>query len=159
MNNAPSGNNKRSTSDATSSTTTIIRNITRQQVADDQRIAITAKLFGVNFPMQLEPSVYGTTGSLAGDYHGGYWTFYLLSNGGFYMAPDADSDFAVSCENGYEGCLSSDALGITACLYTYSHLSFSGNEEFAQICARQYHWLRDYMLDHAEARAILRAID
>ena len=156
MNNAPSGNSKRSTSDDSSSTTS---NITRQQVADDQRIAITAKLFGVNFPMQLEPSVYGTTGSLAGDYHGGYWTFYLLSNGGFYMAPDADSDFAVSCENGYEGCLSSDALGITACLYAYSHLSFNGNEEFAQICARQYHWLRDYMLDHAEARAILRAID
>ena len=133
--------------------------ITRQQVADDQRIAITAKLFGVHFPMQLEPTVYRTTGSLAGDYHGGYWTFYLLSNGGFYMAPEADSNFTVSCKNGFEGSLSSDALGITACLYAYSHLSFNGNEEFAQICARQYHWLRDYMLDHAEARAILRAID
>ena len=156
MNNAPSGNNNSDTSDATSSTTS---NITRQQVADDQRITITAKLFGVHFPMQLEPTVYRTTGSLAGDYHGGYWTFYLLSNGAFYMAPDADSDFAVSCENGYEGCLSSDALGISACLNAYSHLSFSDNEEFAQICARQYHWLRDYMLGHAEARAILRAID
>jgi hypothetical protein len=55
--------------------------------------------------------------------------------------------------------LSGDALGIAVCLYAYSHLSFSSNHEFAQTCAQQYHWLRDYMLEHPEAQAILGAID
>lgn len=132
--------------------------ITRQKVAEGQHINVTAKLFGSLFPMQLEPFVYSITGAIAGNYHGGYWAFYLLSNGGFYMAPDADRGFAVSCQNGFEGTLSSDALGITACLYAYSHLSFSDNE-FAGVWARQYHLLREYMLDHAEAGAISRAID
>jgi hypothetical protein len=31
--------------------------------------------------------VYAITGSIADDYDGGYWEFYELSNGGFYMPP------------------------------------------------------------------------
>ncbi len=62
------------------------------------------------------------------------------------------------CENGWEGHLSADALGITSCLYGYSQLSF-GDGDFAGKCAEQYHLLRAHMLDHAEAAAILAAID
>ena len=89
---------------------------------------------------------------------GGYWEFYSLSNCGFYMAPKSDSIFHVSCENGFEGNLSADALGITACLYAYSHLSFS-DDDFAETCARHYHLLREYMLEHSEVGGILGAID
>ena len=35
----------------------MIDTITCQQVADDQRINITADLFGVYFPLRLEPFV------------------------------------------------------------------------------------------------------
>jgi hypothetical protein len=133
--------------------------ITRQQVAENQRIEHTASLFGVHFPLRLEPFVYALAERLSLDYNGGYWEFYALSNGGFYMAPDSGPSFHVSCDNGYEGMLSGDALGIAVCLYAYSHLSFSSNHEFAQTCAQQYHWLRDYMLEHPEAQAILGAID
>ncbi len=132
--------------------------ITRQLVADGQRITITADIFGMNFPMQLEPYVFTITSHLSREYHGGYWQFYTLSNGGFYMTPITDRIFHVSCENGFEGNLSADALGITACLYAYSHLSF-GDGDFAETCAAQYHLLRDYMLKGPEARDILRAID
>ena len=132
--------------------------ITRQQLEIDRRVSHTAALFGVHFPMQFEPYVYTVTSGLSRDYRGGYWQFYALSNGGFYMAPDADRLFPVVCENGYEGNLSADALGITACLYAYSHLSFAG-DAFAETCAQQYHWLRDYVLEHPEAGDILRAID
>ena len=133
--------------------------IAREPVKTNQRISHTAALFGVHFLMKLEPYVYSVTSGLSRDYRGGYWQFYALSNGGFYMAPDADRHFHVVCENGYEGNLSADALGITACLYAYSHLSFAGDNAFAETCAQQYHWLRDYMLEHPEARDILRAID
>jgi hypothetical protein len=132
--------------------------VTRQTVGDPQRISHTAGIFGINFPMHIEPFVYSVTGCMAKEYRGGYWEFYSLSNGGFYMAPKSDVTFQIVCENGYEGVLSADALGITACLYAYSHLSFSEGG-FAEACAQQYHWLREYMLEHPDAGAILGAID
>ena len=133
--------------------------ITRQVVAIDQRINHSANIFGIRFPLQVEPTIYRITETIATEYDGGYWQFYELSNGGFYMAPDLDRQFEVVCENGYEGKLSADALGIVACLYTYSNLSFGGAKEFAEICAQHYHWLRDYTLVNTEANAILGAID
>lgn len=54
--------------------------------------------------------------------------------------------------------LSPDALGITACLYAFSHLSF-GDGQLAQTCAEQYHLLREYVFEHPEAKAIMQAID
>lgn len=125
---------------------------------DPQRVAVTAKLFGAHFPLKLEPTIYGMAEGLAPAYAGGLWHFYALSNGGFYMAPASDTIFDISCENGFEGKLSADALGITACLYAYSHLAF-GEGEFAQTCAQHYHLLRDFMMDHAEVRGILAATD
>lgn len=133
--------------------------ITRHQLEIDRRVSHTAKLFGLQFPLRFEPYVYAVTSRLAAEYHGGYWQFYTLSNGGFYMAPHADRLFRVSCDNGYEGNLSADALGIAACLYAYSHLSFDCDDAFVETCTEQYHLLREYMLEHAEARGILGAID
>jgi hypothetical protein len=96
---------------------------------------------------------------MAEDYHGGYWHFYTLDNGGFYMAPEGDQVLAVSCDNYFTGELSADALGIVSCLYAYSHCSFSQNEAFGRLCARHYHLLREYMFEHKEVAAILGAID
>ena len=134
-------------------------NVTRQLVAEEQRLHITEQLFGLHFPLRLEPVIYNITGRLAKDYHGGYWDFYTLSNGGFYMAPDAEELFPVACDNQWQGQLTGDALGITACLYAYSHLSMSNVVGLALICARHYHLLREYMLEHTEVVAILSAID
>jgi hypothetical protein len=133
--------------------------VTRHLVPEEQRLAVTADLFGAHFPLRLEPVIYGITARMAPDYHGGYWQMYTLDNGGFYMAPDDDRLFAVSCANCFTGELSADALGITACLYAYSHLSFSKYEAFTRNCAQHYHWLRSYMMVHAEVAAILGATD
>jgi hypothetical protein len=133
--------------------------IFRETLTDAQRAAHTHKLFGIRFPMYVESFVFDTAGSLSEAYNGGLWQFHSLSNGAFYMAPDQAGPLHVVCENGFEGGMSADAFGITVCLYAYSHLSFSGNEEFAQTCAQQYHWLREYMAEHAEVAAILGATD
>jgi hypothetical protein len=132
--------------------------IYRDLVPDDLRVGHTAALFGAEFPRRLEPHVFTMAERLSPDYHGGYWLFYGLSNGGFYMAPDSEAIHVVRSENGFVGPMSSDALGVTACLYAFSHLSFGGGT-FAEACAEQYHRLREYMLDHGEAGAILGAID
>ena len=133
--------------------------ITRQQVSDKLRIKHTANLFGIRFPVNIEPAIYSIAANIAAEYDGAYWEFYSLSNSGFYMAPSLTKLYEVSCINGYEGTLSADALGITACLYAYSHLSFSSNQVFAETCANHYHWLREYMLQHSEASSTPSAID
>jgi hypothetical protein len=139
-------------------TQTSLNLVTRELVPEDQRMAITEKFFGPNFPMKLEPVIYGITDRMADAYSGGYWDFYTLSNGGFYMAPSDDRVFHVTCDNMFEGDLSADALGITACLYAYSHLSFS-NGRFARVCAAHFYHLREYMFEHASARQIIQAND
>lgn len=136
-----------------------ITTIARQRLNDVERIEFPATLFGVHFAFLVEPFVYGMAENMAPKYKGGYWAFYRLSNGGFYMAPDSDKYYPAACGNGYEGILSADALGITACLYAYSHLSFSDNLALAEACTEQYHLLREYMLEQTEAEGILGAID
>lgn len=133
--------------------------VSRKLIPDDQRLSHTAKLFGAHFPMVIEPIIYHITDRMAEAYQGGYWHFYSLNNGGFYMAPDGDNVYQVSCDNYFVGQLSSDALGITACLYAYSHCSFSRDKVFGKLCADNYHWLRAYMFEHPEVASILRAID
>ena len=122
--------------------------VTRKLIREDQRLSYTANLFGTHFPLQLEPVIYGITERMAKDYCGGYWQFYTLGNGGFYMAPDDDRPFTVNCANYYTGELSADALGIVACLYAYSHLSFAGSGAFPRQCAQHYHLLRHFMYGH-----------
>jgi hypothetical protein len=131
--------------------------VTRDLVSEDQRMSVTERLFSIYYPMRLEPVVFGITEKMSKDYTGGYWDFYTLSNGGFYTAPSGDDIFHVTCDNMFEGDLSADALGITACLYAYSHLSFAG--DFAREYALHYHRLRVYMMEHPEVKQILGAID
>lgn len=140
-------------------------NITRCLVPEVERMTFVDRLFGISYVLKLEPTVFQFAEHLAADYHGGYWHFYDLSNGGFYMAPRTDTVYAVSSLNGFDGEMTGDALGVTACLYSYSHLSFgdgltsTGNGRFAETCAQHYHLLREYMFGHAEVRSILQAID
>lgn len=133
--------------------------IARQRVAEDQRCTVTADHFGIHFPLQLEPTIFSLAANLSSDYVGGYWEFYTLDNGGFYMAPDSGLRFQVTSLNGYEDFMSADAFGIVVCLFAYSNLSFGKREEFANACAQHYHWLREFSMDHGETRAILAAID
>lgn len=133
--------------------------ITRTLVPVDQRMHVIGTLFGAAFPMKIEPYVFSTASMLSDTYSGGYWEFWKLSNGGFYMAPALDQPYLVAGPNQFSGILHSDAFGIVACLYAYSHLSFVGDQKLSELCARHYHALRDYALSHAAAKLILRAVD
>lgn len=133
--------------------------IKRIIVQEEYRVQHTAKLFGVHFPCRLEPYIFELTRNIAPSHQGGYWQFYSLSNGGFYIAPHTENEYEIICVNGFEGQLSADALGIASSLYAYSHLSFCQHKEFAEMCSKQYHLLRSFMLEHQEVKVILRAID
>ncbi len=131
----------------------------RDLLSDDRRIALPAKLFGtVEFPFKVEPTIFNMAGMLAADYRGGLWDMYQLSNGAWYMCPSSEASFAITSPNGYSGEMSADTLGITACMFAFSHLSF-GSDGLAERCSEQYHLLREFALDHAESRAIMAACD
>jgi hypothetical protein len=133
--------------------------VTRVLVPEDRRLAMTAELFGVWFPTRIEPVVFSFAERASKDYKGGYWDFFSLSNNGFYMAPAGDLPLHVLCENQFEGDLSAEAFGITACLYAYSNLSFSGPVAFTDICSDHYYLLRDFVMEHPEVREILSSTD
>jgi hypothetical protein len=133
--------------------------IYREQLTEAQRGPHAAKLFGIRFAVQVEPYTFDSAGALSEQYDGGYWESYALSNGAMYMAPTSRESFHVVCANGFEGSLSADAFGITACLYAFSMLSFAADEKLAEECAKQYHWLREYAGQHTEAGSIWKATD
>jgi len=134
--------------------------VTSHLVPEVSRMNTVDRLFGLRYVLQLEPTVFRFAEHLAENYDYGYWQFYTQSNGGFYLAPQSDMTYNVSSANGFDGQMTADALGITACLYSYSHLSFGdGSNEATETYANHYHWLREFAMDHAEVCSILRAID
>jgi len=129
-------------------------------VPNGQRLRFLPGHFG-GLHLAVEFAVYNHTQALAKEYTGGLWQYRELSNGGAYMRPDMERRWQTRCTtNGYQGEMSSDALGITATLFALSHLSFryQGHRDGSRL-AEHFHWLRDFALDHEEATEIFAAID
>ncbi|WP_336818899.1 antirestriction protein [Cedecea sp. MMO-103] len=131
-------------------------------VPDEQRAAFWPQLFG-SIPMwiTLEPLIFAWMDHFCADYGGGIWQFYTLSNGGAFMAPEADNDsnepwslFNTMNGNGAE--MSAEAAGIAVCLMTYSHHACRTE---CDAMTEHYYRLRDYALNHAECSAIMHIID
>jgi hypothetical protein len=127
-------------------------------VPEHRRVECAARRFGLGF-LHVEPAIYTWAGQLAPHYSGGYWNYFCMSNGGWYMAPATDETFEVIADNGFTGSMSADALGIAACLYAFSHGSFGTHREVADACGTHFHQLRDYALQHPAAEAILAVTD
>ena len=132
--------------------------VTSKIVPHAERVVTAARLFGHHFSVRLEPAIFSIAKAVAEDYTGGYWQFYVLSNGGFFMSPEPARPYGMHSPNGFAGTLSAEALGVTACLFAYSWRSFPASA-FSDTCAEHYHLLRAFALDHAEAAAILAVCD
>ncbi|WP_050863325.1 MULTISPECIES: antirestriction protein [Enterobacter] len=134
--------------------------LTATLVQDEQRISFWPQHFG-SIPQWiiLEPTVFSWMDRFCTDYHGGIWQFYTLSNGGAFMAPEAESDklwLLFNTLNGNGGEFSAGAAGIAVCLMTYSHHAMRTE---CDAMTEHYYQLRDYALNHPECSAILRIID
>lgn len=125
------------------------------RVPTSERLSVLVRHFG-RHTLVFESGVYVFAHQLAPAYSGGYWLFHELSNGGFYMSPQGEALRLQVAGNGYEGTLSPDAAGITFCLFAFSHLSFRFPDP---VFMQHFHDLRAFALEHAEAGAILAAID
>ncbi|WP_157793047.1 antirestriction protein [Bordetella genomosp. 8] len=103
-----------------------------------------------------ELAVYGWLDRLFEDYHGGYWHYYEIP-GSFYMAPTGHDTLRIVWPlNWCNRTMSADAAGIVATLFALSELCQrpQGADLVDKYCA-----LREFASVHAEASAILAAID
>ena len=129
---------------------------------DEQRIGFWPQHFG-SIPqwMTLEPHIFAWMDLFCADYCGGIWQFYTLSNGGAFMAPEANEGpdekwtlFNSINGNGTE--VSAEAAGIAVCLMAYSHHACRTE---CDAMTEHYYRLRDYALRHVECHAIMHIID
>jgi len=128
------------------------------RVPDERRMDFLPRLFGQRLLIIGEHTVFRFMEILSpGDYGGGLWDFYERAGQPLYLAPTSKPRCRLFCEgNGFEGEVSSDAAGIIATLFAFSHLSFRyDDDELAEGYGRLY----EHAADHAEAAAIFQAID
>jgi hypothetical protein len=139
--------------------------VTATAVPVVKRLGFLPKLFGPKLMMRAEALLYTYAGRLAPDtYNGGVWEFYLLSNGGGYAAPIVPARLNVNVDgNGFEGDMSNDAAGIVFTLFVLNQLAHEcaarRQTDLAEKMVDHWEQLRDFAAQHAERRAIYRAID
>jgi Antirestriction protein len=104
-----------------------------------------------------EALVYQSLQSICEAYSGGFWDFFELSNGGFYMAPRMEEPLRIQCEgNGFDGGMSCDAAGIVACMMAFNALAWQTREaHFGEL----FYQLSAFAAQHTEAASIFAAID
>ena len=135
--------------------------VTASLVPDNNRLFFLPCYFGPRLMMRGEALVYAWLGRLSQDYSGGYWHYYTLSNGGFYMAPNLPDPLCLEVDgNGFSGKLSTDAAGIVATLFALGQLAAEAEgTDAGDDLINSYHFLREFVDGHAEAGPIFRAID
>ena len=87
---------------------------------------------------------------------GGYWNYYELNNGAWYMSLDDERMFhVVWADNDFESEMSADAFSITSCLLA-CHIMLNARSE---LFLPAYYLLREYATEHAEKELILAVVD
>ncbi|WP_263147687.1 antirestriction protein [Pseudomonas sp. RIT-PI-AD] len=126
------------------------------RVSERSRLITLPRHFG-RLMMVVEHAVMDVMSELSSAYQGGYWEFYELSNGGFYMAPTSPERFILLSQgSGNEGELSADASGIVACLFAINRVWARYQTDSL---ADHYHWLLAFAREHAEWNTIAHIID
>ena len=120
------------------------------------RNSILPKYCGNHF-INFEMAIYSLTDQFIKEYSGGYWEFYSLSNGGFYMAFTSEEQVTFeNPDNYFSEAMDAETASIIVNLYVYCLLSFKYEDApFGEL----YHQLRDYALDLPNAATIMKAID
>jgi hypothetical protein len=104
----------------------------------------------------LEHTIYDLLCTLTDDHDGGFWDYFQLSNGGFYMAPKSAKSFHIFCSrNGFERDTCANTAGIIATAMAYSHLTGRPRGSYF---ARAYERLSDFIFQQSDADTIRAAL-
>ncbi|WP_024771651.1 antirestriction protein [Aquimarina macrocephali] len=106
--------------------------------------------------MRFEGMVFRYMEEFCKPYSGGYWNFYALSNGGFYIGLKRSGLMQVENHlNYYKGEMSIDAASIGINLFALCDCASSGGQHLIDA----FDQLRDYATIHPEREQILAFID
>jgi len=127
-------------------------------VPDDRRPEFLPALFSLRHLIIAENTVYAMMDRLSPhDYGGGHWNFYEDGGQPLFLAPTSKPRFRIvpdiTC---FEGEVSTEAAGIIATLFAFSHLSMKLRSDFL---SDGYQRLHRYVDGHTEASEIYQAID
>ncbi|HCI94821.1 MAG TPA: hypothetical protein DHV44_00795 [Providencia sp.] len=113
---------------------------------------------GIKGWQTFEVVIFTTMSQFCEDYHGGYWEYCSLSNGGAFIYPDLHQETLMlfNPHNGNEAKVSCEAAGITVCLMMYILWSFQTESD---TLVDRFYQLRDYAAQHPERSAIFHLID
>lgn len=136
----------------------------RTLVSVEDRLKMLPKYFGNSFyGASFDHRIFAMMGKLTSDYKGGFWKFYELKNGGFYMSLDSDSSYELADANGGTSSMSADAASIAACIMAYNHEGWrhyeAGNEKGASLLYELCEQLKAFASIHPERKQIYRIID
>ena len=125
-------------------------------VSDARRLEFLPRHFGPRTMTRFETGVYGWMDTLCPYYHGGYWNFFELSNGGAFMAPSAPGPFEIRVDgNGFGGTVSAEVAGIIASAFALNGLLWQGCDNLAD----KYDQLQDFIACHPDSATIRHALD
>lgn len=124
-----------------------------------QRKRFLPSLFGRYF-MRGESIVYAWMRELSDEYKGGFWNYYRLSNGGFYMSPEMHPSSLIICQNDFRGTMSTDAVGIVCTLFALRYLSYDRGVQLERdLLTKNFFSLLRFVSFHREDQAIRSVID
>lgn len=107
--------------------------------------------------LEYERGVFDLMRRACPDYNGGYWEYYRLSNGGFYISLHSDKLFKVEQpSNFYKGRMSADAVSIGINLYLLCEFAWQVDQEHF---TEAFNNLRDFAKQHPEWSEIFHFID
>lgn len=137
--------------------------ITAIEVKNEQaRLKFLPSKLG-RYGIAFENAIYNWMTRNAIAYNGGYWDFYTLSNGGFYLQPT--KGYMLTSPNGFMDDVSVQEAGIIVTLMMLSHFSFvtyeKGHNEDCERISAYFHQLREFIFTLApeSQTKILNAID
>lgn len=140
----------------------VLNTIKASQVPEGDRLSFLPKHFG-KLMMKFEGTVYLWMRRLSTDYTGGYWNFYELSNGGFYMALSGEKRFQFDSPNYAQEEVSADAAGVIVTMFALNAIingiAYEEETDLSENFIEGYYLLRDFAAEHAESRKIFALID
>lgn len=139
------------------------------KVPQEKRSSFLQKNFGIDLMSIAENMIFDFMKIIVKDYNGGFYDFYQLSNGGFYIATD---DLSVNIKiNNIEEQISGEAAGIIATVFTLEKLLFEDSLDLFfklgenNIC-KDYDFLQEkylklfqYAEEHKEWNKMKKVID
>lgn len=138
--------------------------LTRRAMSDAEALNLSTPYFPLCGPMEFfETEVFDLLKSWCDEYDGGTWTYYELSNGAWYLSPNATEVYGVKDCYGDKHEMTPDGAGLAATFHLLHLLLWrfhdAGQTANYEAVSEHYHALQRYTYQHPDARAIWKVLD